>query len=145
VKRPEVLYLSRADVEAARVPMRAIIERLEEVFREKGHGRTEMPPKPGIHPGPQGNDNFIHAMPAYIPAMRAAGLKWISGFPGNQARSLPYISGLLILNDEETGLPKAIMDATWITAMRTGAATAVAVRHLARRNAASFGDRKSVV
>jgi ornithine cyclodeaminase/alanine dehydrogenase len=78
-------------------------------------------------------------MPAYIPAMRAAGVKWVSGFPGNQARALPYISGLLILNDEETGLPRAIMDATWITAMRTGAATAVAARHLARTGAASFG------
>ena len=134
-----VLYLSRADVEAARVPMRAIIERLEAVFREKGHGRTEMPPKPGIHPGPPGNDNFIHAMPAYIPLLGAAGVKWISGFPGNQSRGLPYISGLLILNDAATGLPAAIMDATWITAMRTGAATAVAARHLARKEAASFG------
>ena len=135
----EVLYLSRADVEAARVPMRAIIERLDSVFREKGHGRTEMPPKPGIHPGPPGNDNFIHAMPAYIPALGAAGMKWISGFPGNPARDLPYISGLLILNDATTGLPMAILDATWITAMRTGAATAVAAGHLARKGAASFG------
>ena len=134
-----ILYLSRADVEAARVPMRAIIERLETVFREKGEGRTEMPPKPGIHPGPPGNDNFIHAMPAYLPALGAAGVKWISGFPGNQARRLPYISGLLVLNDPETGLPRAVMDATWITAMRTGAATAVAARHLARQDAATFG------
>jgi len=139
MSRHEVLYLSRADVEAAGVPMRAIIERLEEVFREKGKGRTEMPPKPGIHPGPEGSDNFIHAMPACIPALRAAGVKWISGFPGNQGRGLPYISGLLVLNDVDTGLPTAIMDATWITAMRTGAATAVAARHLARREAVSFG------
>ena len=139
MSRPGVLYLSRADVEAARVPMRAIIGRLEEVFREKGLGRTEMPPKPGIHPGPPGNDNFIHAMPACIPALGAAGVKWISGFPGNQERGLPYISGLLILNDPSTGLPQAVMDATWITAMRTGAATAVAAGFLARRDAASFG------
>ncbi len=136
---PHILYLSRADVEAVRVPMRAIIERLEAAFREKGHGRAEMPPKPGIHPGPPGNDNFIHAMPAYVPALGAAGVKWISGFPDNEKRALPYISGLLILNDPGTGLPKAVMDATWITAMRTGAATAVAARHLARKSAASFG------
>lgn len=134
-----VLYLSRADVEAARVPMAAIIERLEDAFREKGHGKVEMPPKPGIHPGPPGSDNFIHAMPAHIGSMGAAGVKWVSGFPGNEKRGLPYISGLLILNDPETGLPVAVMDATWITAMRTGAATAVAVKHLARREAASFG------
>jgi ornithine cyclodeaminase/alanine dehydrogenase len=138
-ERHEILYLSRADVEAAGLPMTAIIERLEAAFREKGHGRVEMPPKPGIHPGPPGNDNFIHAMPALIGALGAAGVKWVSGFPGNPGRGLPYISGLMILNDPETGLPRAVMDATWITAMRTGAATAVAARHLARPGAVSFG------
>src|SRR2546426_381604 len=136
---PQILYLSRADVEAARVPMKAIIDRLEIALGEKGRGRVEMPPKPGIHPGPPGNDNFIHAMPASVPALGAAGVKWISGFPGNPSRGLPYISGLLILNDPETGLPKAVMDAAWITAMRTGAATAVAAGRLARRDSASFG------
>ncbi|HEU4402763.1 MAG TPA: ornithine cyclodeaminase family protein [Candidatus Polarisedimenticolia bacterium] len=135
----EIIYLSRADVEAAGVPMTGIIERLEAAFREKGHGRVEMPPKPGIHPGTKGSDNFIHAMPALIGALGAAGVKWVSGFPGNLERGLPYISGLLILNDPETGLPRAVMDATWITAMRTGAATAVAVKCLARPGAASFG------
>jgi ornithine cyclodeaminase/alanine dehydrogenase len=134
-----ILYLSRADVEAAGPPMTAIIERLEIAFAEKGHGRAEMPPKPGIHPGPPGNDNFIHAMPALIGALGAAGVKWVSGFPGNPQRGLPYISGLLILNDPETGLPTAVMDATWITAMRTGAATAVAAKRLARPDARVLG------
>jgi len=135
---PAILYLSRADVEAAGVAMPEIIERLEVAFRELGEGRVEMPPKPGIHPGPAGSDNFIHAMPASIPALGAAGVKWVSGFPGNASLGVPYISGLLILNDAQTGLPKAVMDATWITAMRTGAATAVAVKRLARKDAASF-------
>ena len=134
-----IVYLSRADVEAAGVTMPAIIERLETAFLEKGHGRAEMPPKPGIHPGPAGNDNFIHAMPAFIGALGAAGVKWVSGFPGNVSRGLPYVTGLLILNDPETGLPRAIMDATWITAMRTGAATAVAAKRLARKDAAVLG------
>jgi len=88
---PQILYLSRADVEAARVPMQAIIERLEIAFGEKGRGNVEMPPKPGIHPGPPGSDNFIHAMPASVPALRAAGVKWVSGFPGNPNRGLPYV------------------------------------------------------
>lgn len=140
MKHPDdLVYLSRADVERAGVSMAEIIDVLEIAFREKGHGRTEMPPKPGIHPGPAGNDNFIHAMPASIPALEAAGVKWIAGFPGNDKRGLPYISGLLVLNDPATGLPRAVMDATWITAMRTGAATAVAAKHLARRDAATFG------
>jgi ornithine cyclodeaminase/alanine dehydrogenase len=71
--------------------------------------------------------------------MKAAGVKWVSGFPDNPKKNLPYISGLLILNDPETGMPLAIMDATWITARRTGAATAVAAKYLARRDSASAG------
>jgi ornithine cyclodeaminase/alanine dehydrogenase len=125
-----ILYLSRADVEAAGVTMPAIIERLEAAFLEKGNGRTEMPPKPGIHPGGPDDDNFIHAMPALIGALGAAGVKWVSGFPGNPSRGLPYITGLLILNDAATGIPRAVMDATWITAMRTGAAPAGAAERL---------------
>ena len=124
-----VLYLSRADVEAVNLDMRTIISLLEKAFMEKGSGRVEMPPKPGIHPRP---DAFIHAMPAYIPGLHSAGIKWVSGYPDNFRRGLPYISGLLILNDEETGLPYAIMDCTWITACRTGAATALAAKYLAR-------------
>ena len=125
-----ILFLARADVEAVDLAMNDIIAALERMFLEKAGGRVEMPPKPGIHPG--GGDAFIHAMPALIPALRSAGVKWISGFPENRKRGLPYISGLIVLNDIETGLPTAVMDATWITAKRTGAATAVAARRLAR-------------
>jgi ornithine cyclodeaminase/alanine dehydrogenase len=133
----QLLYLSQADVEAVGLTMAEVIEVLEVAFREKGEGRIEMPPKPGIHPG--GGDNFIHAMPAYIPALQSAGVKWVSGFPENQRRGLPYITGLLILNDVETGVPLAVMDCVWITAMRTGAATAVAARYLARPESAVVG------
>lgn len=131
-----ILYLSRADVEAVGLPMRQIIDALDDMFREKGQGRVEMPPKPGIHTRP---DAFIHAMPAYIPSLEAAGVKWISGYPDNQGKGLPYITGLLVLNDPETGIPTAVMDATWITAQRTGAATAVAAKYLARPDSASAG------
>lgn len=133
---PKILYLSRADVERTGVTMREIIDAVETGFRAHGEGRVEMPPKPGIHTMP---DAFIHAMPAYIPALKSAGVKWVSGYPDNQKRDLPYISGLLILNDTETGIPLAVMDCTWITAMRTGAATAVAAKYLARPEASSVG------
>jgi len=128
----DLLYLCRADVERVGLPMARVIERVEQAFVEKGSGRTEMPPKPGIHTRP---DAFIHAMPAFIPAMSAAGMKWVSGYPGNQALGLPYISGLMILNDPGTGLPLAVMDCTWVTAQRTAAASAVAARHLCNRDA----------
>jgi ornithine cyclodeaminase/alanine dehydrogenase-like protein (mu-crystallin family) len=123
-----ILYLSRANVVQTGLGMAQIIDIVERVFWEKGGGKVEMPPKPGIHPM---HDSFIHAMPAYIPALQAAALKWVSGYPQNPVRGLPYIAGLLILNDPETGMPLAVMDAAWITAMRTAAASAVAAKHLA--------------
>ena len=132
-----LLYLSNADVKTLGVTMADVIDALEIAFREKGEGRIEMPPKPGVHPG--GGDNFIHAMPAYIPALESAGVKWVSGYPDNFRRGLPYITGLLILNDVETGLPLSVMDCVWITAMRTGAATAVAARYLARPDSSTAG------
>ncbi len=132
-----LLYLSQADVDATGLTMGRIIEELELAFKEKGEGRVEMPPKPGIHPG--GGDNFIHAMPAYIPRLKAAGVKWVSGFPENSKKGLPYISGLLVLNDPETGLPKSVMDCVWITAARTGAATAISAKYLARPDSQSVG------
>ena len=132
-----LLYLSQADVQAVGVTMAEVIESLEVAFGEKGKGLVEMPPKPGIHPG--GGDNFIHAMPAYIPALKSAGVKWVSGFPENYKRDMPYITGLLIYNDVETGLPLAVMDCIWITGMRTGAATAVGAKYLARPESSVAG------
>lgn len=132
----KILYLSKSDVASVNLPMAQIIGVVEEMFCEKGEGRVEMPPKPGIHPMP---DAFIHAMPAYITSMNSAGMKWVSGYPENHKRGLPYINGLLILNDPETGMPLAVMDCVWITAMRTGAATAVAAKHLARPESETVG------
>jgi ornithine cyclodeaminase/alanine dehydrogenase-like protein (mu-crystallin family) len=133
----KLLYLSRADVESVGLAMSEIITALEGAFREKGASRVEMPSITGLHPG--NGDNFIHAMPAYIPVMRSAGVKLVSGFPENFKRNLPYITGLLIFNDVDTGLPLAVMDCVWITAMRTGAATAVAARYLARPESSTVG------
>jgi len=132
----ELLYLSRADVESLDISIADVIRMVEEAFFEKAKGRVEVPPKPGVHPR---KDAFIHAMPAYISAINAAGVKWVSGFPENPKRGLPYISGLLILNDAETGFPLCVMDCTWITAKRTGAATAVAAKYLAREDSKTLG------
>ena len=133
----ELLYLSHEDVINTGVTMADVIDSLDVAFHEKGEGHTEMPPKPGIHPG--GDDNFIHAMPAFIPALKSAGIKWVSAFVDNPAKGLPYISGLVILNDVETGLPLSVMDGVWMTAMRTGAASALSARHLARPNSSTVG------
>ncbi len=131
-----LLYLSRQDVEKVALDLPTIIDLLEKAFREKGEGKVELPPKPGIHTRPNA---FIHAMPAYIPSLHSAGIKWVSGYPDNPPKGLPYISGLLILNDEESGLPYAVMDCTWITAYRTGAASALSAKYLARPDSKTLG------
>ena len=136
MSQQKILYLSQSEVASVGVTMKEIIDALEIAFREHGNGRTEMPPKPGVHTQP---DAFIHAMPAYIPALHSVGMKWVSGYPENYRRGLPYITGLMILNDVETGIPLAVMDCTWITAMRTGAATALAAKYLARPESESVG------
>jgi len=127
----KILYLSQSDIAGIGLGMAEIIDIVERVFQEKAKGNVEMPPKPGIHPAP---DAFIHAMPAYVPALSAAAVKWVSGYPQNLKKGLPYITGLLILNDPETGIPLSVMDAVWITAMRTAAASAVAAKYLANPN-----------
>jgi len=136
VKAQKLLYLSKRDVDKVNLSMEEIIEALDEAFKEKGHGKIEMPPKPGIHTQP---DAFIHAMPAYIPSLGSAGIKWVSGYPENYKQDLPYINGLLILNDPKTGVPLSVMDCIWITAMRTGAATAVAAKYMANMDSHTVG------
>jgi len=126
----EITYLGREHVIELGMTMADVLDVVENAFRAKGLGEAEMPPKPGVHPRP---DCFLHAMPAYVRGADVAGLKWVSGYPTNPARGLPYVGGLLVLNDAETGLPVAIMEAGWITAMRTGASVGVAAKYLARR------------
>lgn len=113
-----------------------VIQTMHEAYLCKDKGGVEMPPKPGIHPGPS---SHLHAMPASIPEMDAAGIKWIGTFPDNVAKGLPTISGLIVLNDFETGYPVCIMDCRRVTAMRTGAKTALAARYLARSSSESVG------
>jgi ornithine cyclodeaminase/alanine dehydrogenase-like protein (mu-crystallin family) len=124
-----VRYLTRADVEAVGLAGPEVIEILDAAFRAKREGAVEMPPKTGVHPR---NDAFIHAMPAYLADRDVAGIKWIGGYPDNQERGLPYIHGLLVLTDGPTGRPLAVMDATWITEVRTAAASMLGIRALAR-------------
>ncbi len=118
-------YLSHEEILALDPPLDQVFAAVEAAFVEHGRGAVEMPPKIGVHTR---SGTFIHAMPAWIPALQACGMKWVSGYPENAARGLPTIAGLLVLNDPETGLPLGIMDAQWITAVRTGIVSALIVR-----------------
>jgi len=128
--------LSRKDIEGLHLTMKDVLAAVDNGFRLKGLGKTEMPPKPGIHSRP---NSFIHAMPAYVQEVELAGLKWVSGYPANPDQGLPYITGLLILNDPVTGIPIAVMECAWITAMCTGASVGIAARYLARPDSHAVG------
>jgi ornithine cyclodeaminase/alanine dehydrogenase-like protein (mu-crystallin family) len=132
------LYLSQEDVVAAGgLEMAAIVDVIERAFRVKAGGHVFMPPKVMIvwsdEPGTEEKHGRIMAMPAYVGGeFDVAGLKWIPSVPDNPARrGLPRANALVLLSDRETGLPLAVMDGTVVSAMRTGAVTGVAVRHLA--------------
>jgi alanine dehydrogenase len=123
-----LLYLARQEVAELLPDIREQLDLVEATYRALAAGRVELPPKPGVHPRP---DSFIHAMPAYLADEDVAALKWVSGYPANKERGLPYIAGLIVLNDAETGLPVALMDGAEITAARTAAASGVCVRRWA--------------
>jgi alanine dehydrogenase len=123
-----LLYLRRDEVASLLPPVPEQLDLVEHTYRAVGAGRVELPPKPGVHPR---KDSFIHAMPAYLMDEDVAALKWVSGYPTNKERGLPYISGLIVVNDADTGLPAAIMDAAEITATRTAAASGVCIRRWA--------------
>jgi len=131
-----ILYLTKEDVTAVGPTMLETIELLRQVFREKAAGRVEMPTKVGVHTT---RDGLLHAMPAHAPGLRSAGVKWVGAYPGNARRDAPQVSGLIIMNDVDTGLPIAVLDCTWITAKRTAAASALAAGYLARRESRILG------
>ncbi len=127
------LILTRAQV-ADLLETEEVVEAVEVAFARHGSGSTRMPPKVYL-PLPEHAGDF-RAMPVYFPAIdgtaASAGVKWINAHPENPARhGLPSVLGVFILSDPETGRPLAVMDATELTAARTGAAAAVATKYLA--------------
>ena len=129
------LYLDRAAVEMINLPMPSIIDVVEKALIDKAQGRVLMPPKTWLAPRA---DRWFGAMSSVIPGIGYAAIKWQSGSTGNPARGLPYITGMLLLNRLDDGVVAAVMDSTWITQQRTAAASAVAVKHLARKNATRY-------
>jgi len=132
----KLLYLSAADVARVLPTPSELLDVLETMFQHKALGETEMPPKLGIHPK---SDAFLHAMPANVPPMSAAGIKWVAAYPGNVSLGLPQVSGLMILNDCDSGMARAVLDGSVITAARTAAASVLAARFLARPDSDTLG------
>jgi alanine dehydrogenase len=140
----KTLILTSRDMASLLDPIDAV-NAVERAFALHGRGETRMPPKVYL-PLPEFDGDF-RAMPVFIPrlvvdndARPAAGVKWINAHPRNPERHrLPSVVGVFILSDPETAHPLAIMDATEMTSLRTGAAAAVATKHLAREDASTLG------
>ncbi len=124
-----MLFLSQADVRRL-LDLDQLLSGLETAFKELSAGRASVPPRIAART-PTG---LLAAMPGYVGGVLET--KLVSVFPGNHDHGLPSHQGLIVLFDHETGSPLAVMDGTHITAARTGAASAVSTRALARRKAA---------
>ena len=126
------LLLDRSNIKTL-ISMADVISVVEEAFRMCGEGSGRMPAKTYLSV----EHGDFRAMPAALPG--SAGVKWVNVHPQNRSLGLPSIMGILIYSDPKTGYPLAIMDATEITAYRTGAAAAIASKYLARPDSHSVG------
>ena len=130
-----VLLIPRKDVEGI-VSMKEVVEVVEEAFKAKGLGEVVMPPKVYVN-FPKGD---FRVMPCYIPSLGYGGVKIVNVHPENPEKyGLPTVMAVILLLDPETGKPVAIMDGTWMTDMRTGAAGGVAAKYLARPDSRTVG------
>jgi ornithine cyclodeaminase/alanine dehydrogenase-like protein (mu-crystallin family) len=124
---PRLLHLSDAEVAAHLPPPAEGIALARRALEALADGRAELPPKPSVHPR---EGAFANAMPAYVADGDLLGLKWIAAYAGNAGTGLPAISGLVVLSDAETGLPRAVMSASELTGARTAAVSGACIEAL---------------
>jgi alanine dehydrogenase len=131
----ELTYLSGADVDALALTDDEILDSVRGVLGAQGRGETVIEPR--THLFPRGAGGHFNILRGAVPAQ--AGVKVVGDYVDNHRLGLPSELALLLLMDPATGVPTAILDATAITEMRTGAVTAIGAEHLARRGARSLG------
>ena len=130
----KILVLNRQDVQKT-VTMSQAISAVREAFIELSQKKAVVPMRTQIQV--QKTNGISLFMPAYLPGSQSLGAKIVSVFPDNLQKSLPTIHGLVIVLEDETGRPKALIDGTSLTALRTGAASGVATDLLANRDSAT--------
>ena len=136
----EFLYLSQEDVRATGIDMAGVIGVVERVLALHDEGQVNLPSKVILDLNERERGR-INAMPAHIGGdIEICGMKWIAGFPPNPVKfGIPRAHALIILNDSWTGVPLAVMDGTYISAMRTGAVTGVGAKYLANPDSKVVG------
>lgn len=126
-----MLVLTESDARRA-IGMPEAIETARIAYRAIASGEAQVPPRAVLRPE-SGSVGLV--MPAYVPSAGGYGVKFVSVTPGNRQRGLPVTVGAVLLVDPETGVPLALMDGTFLTALRTGAGTGAATDALARPDA----------
>lgn len=138
VKRIELKYLNGPDIARLEPSDELILAAVERALRAQGRSETVIEPRVHLHADPLADGHF-NVLRGSIPALGLAGVKVVGDFVENYRKGLPSEMALLCLFDPSTGMPKAIVDATAITEMRTGAMTAIGARYLARSDARVLG------
>lgn len=133
----ETMLLSQKEIQSV-VTMRDVVECVDKTFKGMGEGTVVNPTKVNLDLGEVAPyppySGFMNAMPAYIGWNDSAGIKWAGGFLGERkAQGLPYITSMILLIDPRLGNFRAVMDGAFITNMRTGAQTAVALKYMYSR------------
>ncbi len=131
MKKFQTLILDKKTIQTL-IDMKKAIPAVEAAFREYGLGHAQMPPK--IYLELEKFDGDFRAMPVYLSRLNKCSLKWVNAHPGNAKYNLPAVMAVIILSDPQTGFPLSIMDGTYATTLRTGAASGVAAKYLARKD-----------
>ena len=134
-----VTYLNGLDIEALAITDDEILQAIETSLAAQGRGETVIEPRMHLKPDPKVNGHFNVLRGAIGAPINAAGVKVVGDYVDNYKRGLPSEMAILNLFDPATGMPKAILDATAITDMRTGAVTAIGAKYLARKGSRVLG------
>lgn len=133
-----IAYLNRLDIEALAITDDEILRAVEGALASQGRGETVIEPRVHLEPG-VANGHFNVLRGAIREPIDSAGVKVVGDFVDNYKSGLPSELAILALFDPRTGIPKAILDASGITDMRTGAVTAIGAKHLARKGSKVLG------
>jgi alanine dehydrogenase len=134
----DITYLNGPDVERLALTDDEILEAVEAALAAQGRGETVIEPR--VHLVPESSEKgHFNVLRGYVKPLGVAGVKIVGDFVGNYKLGLPSEMALLNLFSPETGMPLAVIDATAITDMRTGAVTAIGARHLARKGSRILG------
>lgn len=133
-----ITYLNGPDIARLALPNDEILNAVEQGVIAQGSGEAVIEPRVHLVPDPAFNGHF-NILRGYVAPLGLAGVKIVGDFLDNYKHGLPSEMALLNLFDPKTGAPKAILDATAITGMRTGALTALGAKYLARKNSKILG------